>query len=499
MKTKISFLICILFFAATTFAWETWTNNGANNLWTNSANWNNHIVPNSPTSPNGDVYVNSVAAGKSGPLIVEGDSIDVWRMIIANASGPAEVTINGGTLTANSYLRISMINGMTGILNINGGVLNHPASGTPLALGYSGIGILNMTGGELNAASFRYPATATGKGLANIYGGTITCNSLRVGASSANISEFNLHGGVVNTAELRMYSPSVFNITEHGTFIYRGSDQTTLLTGYVSDGRLKAFEGRASVIITYDITNNETIVTTNGSYTKAWNSYPADGELYATADTLLQWSVPLFDAADPNVPQTPEYDVYFGTAGNMTKVATVNQTMYNPTGNLAGDTDYQWRIDVVDPSNGQIYSQGDVWSFRVPLAKVDPLSPQDAETNVHPDTLLAWTSFATANGYYLYISNDQQLVADGDASVMYGPFMVTTYDADIDWNQTYYWRVDVLVGENQSNGQVWSFSTISPQCTPALAGDTNGDCTIDLLDFANLAASWLDCTRLDCQ
>ena len=34
-------------------------------------------------------------------------------------------------------------------------------------------------------------------------------------------------------------------------------------------------------------------------------------------------------------------------------------------------------------------------------------------------------------------------------------------------------------------------------CGPPLAGDTNGDCVVDMMDFANMVANWLECTLVN--
>jgi hypothetical protein len=56
------------------------------------------------------------------------------------------------------------------------------------------------------------------------------------------------------------------------------------------------------------------------------------------------------------------------------------------------------------------------------------------------------------------------------------------------------WRVDEYINETTYTGDVWTFTTGDVICDPVLLADINGDCVVNLTDFAQLAAEWLDCT-----
>ncbi len=104
----------------------------------------------------------------------------------------------------------------------------------------------------------------------------------------------------------------------------------------------------------------------DGPGTKAQSPSPENGATLVPVDTDVSWIAP----ADPN-DEIVTYDVYFGTTvpdancdGNPQVVSSQLGTSYDP-GTLAYDTDYYWRVDVIDPNGGgaPIVVKGDCWSF----------------------------------------------------------------------------------------------------------------------------------------
>lgn len=104
------------------------------------------------------------------------------------------------------------------------------------------------------------------------------------------------------------------------------------------------------------------------------------------------------------------------------------------------------------------------------------------------------------NGRMFYFGTDETLVTNRDASVQVEDMTVATshdpYDAGLmDPNTVYYWIVDEGVGsEVVAPGTVWSFTTKPLECVGVvLDWDSNGDCVIDMAEFAELANLWLRC------
>jgi hypothetical protein len=125
----------------------------------------------------------------------------------------------------------------------------------------------------------------------------------------------------------------------------------------------------------------------------------------------------------------------------------------------------------------------EVLELSIPKAR-DPI-PADGETasGVWP---LQWNA-PDGLTYQLYIGADESnltLVYEGTEK---------TFDAGLEYDNDYVWRVDVVDG---LQGDLWSFSTGNPVCDPVLPGDTNDDCRIDLQDLKNVANGWLSCTEI---
>jgi len=85
---------------------------------------------------------------------------------------------------------------------------------------------------------------------------------------------------------------------------------------------------------------------------------PLNGEENVSLDADLSWHNGFLSGAP--------VDVYFGEAGNMTKVVDQGDVTSFDPGTLEYGTIYNWRVDVVDPNEGgnPIFVQGPVWAFK---------------------------------------------------------------------------------------------------------------------------------------
>ena len=54
-----------------------------------------------------------------------------------------------------------------------------------------------------------------------------------------------------------------------------------------------------------------------------------------------------------------------------------------------------------------------------------------------------------------------------------------------------------ISGGDPEAGDVWSFTTGSPECEYELGGDANNDCVVNLEDFAITAGNWLECNLIN--
>ena len=123
--------------------------------------------------------------------------------------------ITGGTVNSTGWLILSRAGASTGILTVNGGLLNHSGASNDLAVGLAGSGRaeLNMGGGLLDNTGRRVTFSGgtggsfhwSGTGLVNLNGGTLLTNSITydtaVSPFSPNANSYvNFGGGTLKAA-----------------------------------------------------------------------------------------------------------------------------------------------------------------------------------------------------------------------------------------------------------------------------------------------------------
>ena len=87
-------------------------------------------------------------------------------------------------------------------------------------------------------------------------------------------------------------------------------------------------------------------------------------------------------------------------------------------------------------------------------------APASGVTGVMPDSTLSWRAGRQADLHNVYLGTDEQAVIDGTASME--TVSESSYDAALDLNQTYYWRVDEVNDLEDPavwTGDVWTVST----------------------------------------
>jgi hypothetical protein len=117
---------------------------------------------------------------------------------------------------------------------------------------------------------------------------------------------------------------------------------------------------------------------------------------------------------------------------------------------------YYWRVDEFEPPTTHT---GDVWSFTTEGA-VAALNPANGAEDVTQTPTLTWApGFGTSHEIYFGTDADSlELKGSGNlGSESYEP-------GQLEWNTTYYWRVDEANSTNADSpwtGPLWSFSTAS--------------------------------------
>jgi hypothetical protein len=180
----------------------------------------------------------------------------------------------------------------------------------------------------------------------------------------------------------------------------------------------------------------------------AYEPVPADGAESVSVDGQLSWT-PGFGSK--------LHTVYFGDNFDDVDNATGGQaqgtTTFNP-GTLKLAKTYYWRVDEFDLVETH---KGDVWSFTTEGA-VEPLDPANGAVDVTQTPILTWTPGLGAS-HEVYFGTDAdslELKASGNlGSETYEP-------GQLEWNTTYYWRVDEADNANADSpwtGPLWSFTT----------------------------------------
>ena len=167
------------------------------------------------------------------------------------------------------------------------------------------------------------------------------------------------------------------------------------------------------------------------------------------------------------VPDATSYLVYFGTTaspGSDERQGEQSVTTFDPPNLLEYETRYCWRIDT--RNEGGI-TTGDVWCFTTegpPVPKVTSPLPADQAVNIDVFQDLEWTAASGATSYIVYLGTSQPLGAADRKGEQPG----TTFDADLEYNITYYWRIDSKRNGYLTEGDVWSFTTAHAPTTASL-------------------------------
>ena len=471
----VSFIVVLGLVGDVQAANVTWTDTTGDHLWSTEKNWDSGAVPTFADRP----QINTLP----GPIIMnEGAVASTMGVGFWGDGSDGGLTVNGGTLTTSSNIRIGWGPNTHGTLNMNGGTMtNHD-----VYVGSEGSGVLNMNGGTIIARyDFHIPRTTLsglGTGHVNLDGGIISAGNF---AMRGNV-------GVIGTMDVTS-----------GTLIIDG-DKLSTVQGYIDNGWITAYNGNGTLQLDYDVTNEGK---TTLSATHMLNPNPGDGvRLAAAGDVELSWTLP-----DPCVPGQPvSVDVYvtddlqalewFTDPAAIQVVSKQNVT--SVVVRTKPKTQYYWAVDtyIGDP-NDPVF--GPIFSF-----VVDNLPPEvDAGANA-----VTWLVDGTMT------KNLDATITDEDANIVQwwtvvsepnaGNAVIETLTAE-DTSVTlaavgeYVLQLDAFDGEYTGSDtvtiNVYNNGCEAAQSLPdyeASPGDLNGDCIVDDLDLAILQEDWLTDTSL---
>ena len=196
----------------------------------------------------------------------------------------------------------------------------------------------------------------------------------------------------------------------------------------------------------------------------AHNPNPHDGAIHHDTWAILMWS-PGRHAVSHDVYLGENFDdVYNGTGD--TYWVNQHHTFFiygfldypHSPGLIPGNT-YYWRIDEVNDLHPDSPWKGDVWSLTIAPRQAYGPEPADGAKLINPNITLSWMSGLIAKSHTVYFGDDFDTVAGADRGIIqeipiYNP-------GPLEFNKTYFWRIDEFNGYSTHRGDVWSFTTVA--------------------------------------
>jgi len=181
----------------------------------------------------------------------------------------------------------------------------------------------------------------------------------------------------------------------------------------------------------------------------AYEPIPANGADSVETNVELSWTGGIGSKL---------HTVYFGDNLDEVSNAADGQTQggaaYTP-GPLEMAKTYYWRVDEFDVANTH---KGDIWSFTTVGAVSGP-APANGAVDVTQTPTLTWAPGIFADTHEVYFGADvASLELKGSGNLDSESFE----PGQLDWNTTYYWRVDEANNANADSpwtGPLWSFTT----------------------------------------
>jgi hypothetical protein len=200
----------------------------------------------------------------------------------------------------------------------------------------------------------------------------------------------------------------------------------------------------------------------------AHDPYPLNGDIHNTLWAPLTWT-PGHHATSHDVYIGDNFDdVYNGTSN--TYWLNQDHTFF-----IVGFGDwwlnpcitYYWRIDEVNDLHPDSPWKGDVWSFTIAPKQAFGSEPADGAKFINPNIMLSWMSGLSAESHTVYFGDDFDIVDAANEGIIQG---ITIYNpGPLEFNKTYFWRIDEFDGYSTHRGDVWNFTTTAS--TPVI--DTN--------------------------
>jgi hypothetical protein len=286
----------------------------------------------------------------------------------------------------------------------------------------------------------------------------------------------DLRGGVLNVSNLIISEDVQFarlNVAG-GELVWAGNN-ILAVEDLRSAALISAYEGRGELRIDFDQSNpGATTVTAIEVNGVAWNPDPADGETTLSLSPMLTWS------AGDYAQEIDAHEIYFGTNLDSVSEADLGNPMgvfvaaqdrdvnsYS-TGLLSLGRTYYWRVDEVNEDHPSVRWKGEVWRFDTDTGESRRPVPALMATNVPRGVVLTWQPGHYALSHDVYFGDSYEEVNQAEnllpvgGSVYKGsqPYDSNSYvpDVPLEFERTYYWRIDELNPAGLTRGPVWNFT-----------------------------------------
>ncbi len=266
-KLTNMFLVTVILISGAVMADTVWDGGGSDDRWLTPENWQGDTLP-----PNGDRVLLEESGGTI--LIEAGDTV-MPRKILGptyQSEVTTTMTFTGGSLENTSYWIVAMVPFGEGIINVTGETADIYTR--DLKLGQSGgIGTLNIT-----------------DGVVEVYGDGDNIG-LYVPSDDGAFSEgyINLDGGTLIAYDVTIYDGGNIDIGASG-LLQLGGDQRTIANDYITGGYITAEDATKTPLVLYDGTNTLVLSPENTDFLlKAWAPSPGDGEFIPEPSVTLSW------------------------------------------------------------------------------------------------------------------------------------------------------------------------------------------------------------------
>jgi hypothetical protein len=188
---------------------------------------------------------------------------------------------------------------------------------------------------------------------------------------------------------------------------------------------------------------------------------PVDEEVVLDLTPEFEWE---------SVSGAENYTLQVSTGASFTSLeinTTTSNTTFEATSDFEENTTYYWRVQSHNDDYDSWWSP--VWSFEVedPIVPPDLVSPEDEAIAQERNLTLEWDIAENATEYNIEVS----LNLDMSNPIIEGNTSEHEYDiSNLDFNTTYYWRVQSSNGSNTSDwSAAWSFTTRDELQAPILS------------------------------